>query len=70
MPCPAGTVIPGKGSVYIVASVPGVKGRQASPRGGEGLFLLPLPSGQALPAGATQFTVVNAKGETVSSGSV
>jgi hypothetical protein len=70
MRLPAGTVIPGKGNAYIVASVPGFKGRQTSPRGGEGLFLLPLPSGQALPAGATQFTVVNGKGETVGSSSV
>lgn len=66
--CPAGTVLPAQGSVFIVADVPGFRSRQTSPRGGEGHFVLALPAGAALPAaGPAQFTVTNARGEAVSS---
>jgi hypothetical protein len=63
-------VIPAQGSVFVVADVQGFKSRPASPRGGEGLFVLPLEQGAALPSAPTPLTVTNARGETVSSASV
>ena len=56
--------------VFIVADVQGFSSRPASPRGGEGLFVLPLEQGAALPSTPEPLTISNARGETISSASV
>jgi hypothetical protein len=63
-------VIPANGSVFIAADVQGFSSRLASPRGGEGLFVLPLEQGAALPRAPAPLTISNARGETISSASV
>ena len=53
-PCPAaGTVAPPRASVYVASSVSGFRGRAASPRGGEGLFVVG-PLMLAAPSTASQ----------------